>query len=62
MRSSSKAKADSLLDKSLMKDFPKVELHRHLEGMFSIEHLFELSLKNNLDTPGVFASIDVFNK
>ena len=51
MKSSSKAKAISLLDKSLMKTFPKVELHRHLEGMFSLKHLFELSKKNNLDTP-----------
>jgi len=54
MKSSSKAKAVSLLDKSLMKTFPKVELHRHLEGMFSLKHLFELSKKNNLDTPRNF--------
>ena len=54
MKSSSKAKANPLLDKSLMKTFPKVELHRHLEGMFSLKHLFELSKKNNLDTPQDF--------
>lgn len=54
MNSSSKAKTVSLLDKSLLKTFPKVELHRHLEGMFSIKHLFELSKKNNLDTPRDF--------
>ena len=54
MKSSSKAKANPLLDKSLMKTFPKVELHRHLEGMFSLKHLFELSKKNDLDTPENF--------
>jgi len=59
MKSSSQAKANSLLDKSLMKTFPKVELHRHLEGMFSLKHLFELSKKNKLDTPQNF---DEFKK
>jgi adenosine deaminase len=51
MKISDKAKTNLLLDRSLMKNFPKVELHRHLEGMFSLKHLFELSIKNNLDTP-----------
>ena len=51
MKKSSQAKANPLLDKTLMKTFPKVELHRHLEGMFSLKHLFELSIKNNLGTP-----------
>ncbi|WP_184748565.1 adenosine deaminase [Spirochaeta isovalerica] len=55
MKSSSRAQSVSLLDKSLLKTFPKVELHRHLEGMFSLKHLFELSRKNNLDTPEAFA-------
>lgn len=54
MKSSSKVKANPLLEKSLMKTIPKVELHRHLEGMFSIKHLFELSKKNDLDTPRNF--------
>ncbi|MFX1590611.1 MAG: adenosine deaminase, partial [Promethearchaeota archaeon] len=43
-----------ILDKSVLKNFPKVELHRHLEGTFSIENLFEISVKNNLDTPKDF--------
>lgn len=54
MKGSSKAHTVSLLDKSLIKTFPKIELHRHLEGMFSLKHLFELSKKNNLDTPKAY--------
>jgi adenosine deaminase len=43
-----------LLDKKVMQRFPKVELHRHLEGTFPVGRLFELSLKNNLDRPRDF--------
>lgn len=43
-----------LLDKTVMLAFPKVELHRHLEGTFPVGRLFELSLKNNLDRPRDF--------
>ena len=43
-----------LLDKKVMQRFPKVELHRHLEGTFPVGRLFELSLKNNLDRPQDF--------
>ncbi len=45
---------DPLHDKSIMRLFPKVELHRHLEGAFSVQKLFELSLKNGLDMPKDF--------
>ena len=41
----------SLLDKDLLKKFPKIELHRHLEGSFDLETLYNLSVKNELDTP-----------
>ena len=41
----------SLLDKDLLYRFPKNELHRHLEGTFDIDTLYELSVKNDLDTP-----------
>jgi adenosine deaminase len=37
-----------------MQRFPKVELHRHLEGTFPVGRLFELSLKNNLNRPRDF--------
>jgi adenosine deaminase len=43
-----------LLDKKVMQRFPKVELHRHLEGTFPVGRLFELSLKNNLNRPRDF--------
>jgi adenosine deaminase len=45
---------EPLLDKKVMLAFPKVELHRHLEGTFPVGRLFELSLKNNLDRPRDF--------
>lgn len=48
-----------LLDKSILKSFPKVEFHRHLEGTFSIEKLFEISIKNGLDIPKDY---EVFKK
>lgn len=45
---------NKLLDKNIIKHFPKVELHRHLEGTMPVKKLFELSLKNNLDLPKDF--------
>jgi adenosine deaminase len=39
--------------------FPKAELHRHLEGAFSLPTLFDISCKNNLDLPKDF---DLFKK
>lgn len=38
----------------VLRKFPKVELHRHLEGTFPAEKLYELSIKNNLDSPRDF--------
>ena len=45
------AEQSRLLDKSVLQRFPKVELHRHLEGTFPVDKLHQLSLKNNLDRP-----------
>ena len=45
-----------LLQRPVMEDFPKVELHRHLEGTFPVERLHQLSLKNNLERPRDFES------
>lgn len=55
----------SLLDKDLLLNFPKIELHRHLEGTFDINTLYELSIKNDLDTPrdkGIFKEYCQFPK
>lgn len=38
-------------DAAIMKHFPKVELHRHLEGMFHVPTLHRVALKNELDVP-----------
>ena len=37
------------LDKEIWKYFPKIELHRHLEGSFALEKLSEIALRNNLE-------------
>jgi len=42
---------DILLNKDIMINFPKVELHRHLEGSMPIKNLFELSNKNKIGLP-----------
>lgn len=43
-----------LLQKTVMKNFPKIEVHRHLEGTFPVDKLHQLSLKNNLERPSDF--------
>jgi adenosine deaminase len=48
------AEQSKLLDKTVLGHFPKVELHRHLEGAFPVDKLHHLSLKNNLDRPRDF--------
>ena len=50
----------SLLDKDLIRVFPKIELHRHLEGTFDLPTLFEISKKNELDTPRDFESFKAY--
>ena len=35
-------------------NFPKIELHRHLEGSFHLETLFKIAQKNKLDVPENF--------
>jgi len=39
---------EKLQTKSIMKHFPKVELHRHLEGTFNLKTLHRIALKNEL--------------
>lgn len=47
---------DRLLQKTVIKHLPKVELHRHLEGTFPVDKLYQLSIKNNLERPRDFES------
>jgi adenosine deaminase len=42
---------EKLLKKKVMMNFPKIEVHRHLEGTFPVDKLHQLSLKNNLERP-----------
>ncbi len=43
-----------LLNRDVMNVFPKVELHRHIEGSFHLETLFKIAKRNNLDVPKNF--------
>jgi len=45
---------EQLLDRNIMVHFPKVELHRHLEGTFDLETLHKIAIKNKLDLPSDF--------
>ncbi len=42
---------ENLLTPELIRKFPKVELHRHLEGSFPVRTLYEIAHKNKLDMP-----------
>lgn len=48
--------ASPLLKKSIMQQFPKIELHRHLEGSFSPEALYSIAHRNKLGYPEDFRS------
>jgi adenosine deaminase len=37
------------LDKNILKEFPKIEFHRHLEGSLALEKLSEIALRNNAE-------------
>ncbi|MFW9901869.1 MAG: adenosine deaminase [Candidatus Thorarchaeota archaeon] len=47
------------LDKHILKDFPKIELHRHLEGSLSLDNLCEIALRNNSEE---FKNFETFKK
>jgi adenosine deaminase len=38
-------------DRSLLTELPKIEVHRHLEGTYPIDSLYQMALKNDLDVP-----------
>jgi adenosine deaminase len=43
------ANGDFRKDKAIMREFPKIELHRHLEGTFALPTLHRIAQKNGLD-------------
>jgi adenosine deaminase len=45
---------DTLTNVDIMTSFPKVELHRHLEGTFALPTLHRMALRNRLDVPEGF--------
>jgi adenosine deaminase len=48
-----------LRNRLVLRAFPKVELHRHLEGTFSVPTLHQIALKNGLDFP---ADVEQFRR
>lgn len=54
MKTKTKTKQSILADPQVMRTFPKIELHRHLEGTFDPRTLFEIATKNGLDVPTDF--------
>ena len=46
--------AGVLANYEVMRSFPKVELHRHLEGTFALATLHRMALRNGLDVPTDF--------
>lgn len=49
-----------LTDHSVMIHFPKIELHRHLEGTFDLSVLHSIAIRNKLDVPTNFADFKSF--
>ncbi|HUX50716.1 MAG TPA: adenosine deaminase [Spirochaetia bacterium] len=47
-------KMDTLTKKEVMKTFPKIELHRHLEGTFALSTMHRIAMKNGLPLPSEF--------
>lgn len=46
-------------DRNILAELPKIEVHRHLEGTYPIESLFNMAMKNDLDVP---KDLDSFKK
>ncbi len=46
----------ALTNKDVMKTFPKIELHRHLEGTFALTTMHKMAMKNKLPLPRDFAA------
>ncbi|HNV44669.1 MAG TPA: adenosine deaminase [Exilispira sp.] len=46
--------SQKLNNRKIIEAFPKIELHRHLEGAMHVKTLYDISLKNNLSYPKSF--------
>jgi adenosine deaminase len=51
-----------LSDKEVLKHFPKIELHRHLEGTYPLDRLYEIAKKNGLDVPDTLTNFKKENQ
>lgn len=47
--------SDKLVQREVMQHFPKIELHRHLEGTFSVPTLYKIAQKNNIGLSSDYA-------
>ncbi len=45
---------EMLLKREVMEKFPKIELHRHIEGSFHLETLYKVAKRNNISVPDTF--------
>jgi adenosine deaminase len=54
-----KKRNNIVLDKEILKKFPKIELHRHLEGSLALDKLSKIALRNNLEE---FKDFETFKK
>jgi len=46
--------SNALIKRSVMSKFPKVELHRHLEGSFDLRMLYKIAKRNKIAVPEPF--------
>lgn len=50
------------LTPEILRQFPKVELHRHLEGSYPLDKLYEIARKNKLDQSMSFEEFKIDNQ
>jgi len=55
-------KMGNSLTPEILRHFPKVELHRHLEGSYPLDKLYEIARKNHLDNGMSFEEFKIDNQ
>lgn len=55
-------RSNVLLDKDVLRFFPKVELHRHIEGSFPLKILYDIAKKNGIEVPASFEEFRADNQ